>query len=685
MAYVSSTFNTTNTYVKYRLVVDLISQDVNSNTSTINVQLQAWRTNTGYETYGSGTASVNVEGSQHNQSISSSQKITYNSYTVLYNANHTISHNADGTKSPNIGGYFSIASVVSGGWNYFSFSLPTIPRASTVSATNADIGSATSINIGRYSTSFTHTLKYSFGSLSGTIANGVETSYGWTVPTSFYAEVPNSVTGTCTITCETYNGATLIGTSQTTFSATVNEAVNKPDISATISDSNTTTATLTGNNQNMVKYFSNAAFSITATPKNSATIVSRSITCEGLSSTSTSGTLTAVESGTFVVATIDSRGFSNSVTYNRTLVDYVRLTFNPVVYRPAPTTGEVALTFNGNYFNSTFGSVANQLGETAGSYRIYWRSREKGTSTWSAYTTVNVTRSGNTYNNGASPISLGTGFTYTKAYEFDFKVLDKLTTLIVPVQSVSQGIPVFNWDRTSFSHNTEVISSGSFNQGSYNIPTKGALTQIIDESYSQHSVIVGRNGSGARVYGIDFLDQTADPNIRIYSGSKYINLNNSGLFINGNSLKKEVLTETCYLPVSFNAFRPSYKISPTTNSNVPLKKLYGDLGLNSGMIVFKKGYVYSILSNSMAYNMALVMYLELRNNATNTSILSAPDNLYAVTGGAPEVGSIGFGYLDLTSASSDMTVKFYCTRNDGGTLQDDWGGIQIIKYKTITI
>lgn len=453
MAYISSTFNTSNTYVKYRLVVNLLSQDIVGNTSTVNVQLQAWRTNTGYTTYGSGTASVNVEGVQYNEGIASSQTITYNSYTVLYNDNHTIAHNADGTKSPSIGGYFSISAPVSGGWNNFTFSLPTIPRASQVFATNADIESSTSININRYSSSFTHTLKYTFGSLTGTIATAVETSYGWTIPTTFYAQIPNNKSGTCTITCETYSGATLIGTSTTTFTASVNEVVNKPTISATISDSNTTTSTLTGNNQNMVKYFSNAAFSITSTAKNSATIASRSIVCGNLSSTSASGTLNAVESGTFVVSATDSRGISNSVTYSRTLVDYVRLTFNPVLYRTTPTDGGVSITFTGNYFNSTFGSIANQLGDTAGQYRIYWKYREKGTTTWSAETIINVTRSGNTFSNGVSPISLGTLFTYTKSYEFSFRVKDKLTTLDVPVQSVAQGIPVFDWNKTAFNVN----------------------------------------------------------------------------------------------------------------------------------------------------------------------------------------------------------------------------------------
>lgn len=451
MAYISSTFNTTNTYVKYRLVVDLLSQDIVNNTSTVNVQLQAWRTNTGYETYGTGTASVNVEGTQFNQAVSSSQKITYNSFTVIYNANHTIAHNADGTKSPSIGGYFTINAPVSGGWNYFSFSLPTIPRASTVTATNAEIESATSININRFSESFTHTLKYSFGSLSGTVATGVATGYGWTVPSTFYAQIPNAKSGVCTITCETYSGETLIGSSTTTFTASVNETTNAPTVSASIIDTNAVTKALTDSDYKVVKFFSNMGFSITATAKNSATISSRSITCGSLSSTSTSGTLSAVESNVFVVTATDSRGIQSSITYNATstpaypLVDYVKLTVSPTLTRTSPTGSTIAIAYSGNYFNGTFGTVANTL-------TVKYRYRIAGTSTWSSDVTITPTKSGNTYSGSQN---LAESFPYTNAYEFQVSAYDKLYTageVTVPLV-VSQGIPVYDWNKTAFNVN----------------------------------------------------------------------------------------------------------------------------------------------------------------------------------------------------------------------------------------
>lgn len=75
-------------------------------------------------------------------------------------------------------------------------------------------------------------------------------------------------------------------------------------------------------------------------------------------------------------------------------------------------------------------------------------------------------------------------------------------------------------------HNTDksIISDGTFNRGSWNMPTEGALTQILDNSSAQHSVIVGRGEDGNRYYGIDFLDAYSDPNIRLYSGNHYLQI-----------------------------------------------------------------------------------------------------------------------------------------------------------------
>ena len=59
---------------------------------------------------------------------------------------------------------------------------------------------------------------------------GVGTSTSWTVPLSLANQVPNGVSGTCTITCKTYNGSTLIGTKTTSLTLTVPSSI-VPEIS----------------------------------------------------------------------------------------------------------------------------------------------------------------------------------------------------------------------------------------------------------------------------------------------------------------------------------------------------------------------------------------------------------------------------------------------------------------------
>ena len=317
----------------------------------------------------------------------------------------TIPHNSDGSKS------FTISAV--SGWiysngNYYgaskSFTLPTIPRASSVSCSTANIGSNATITINRASTSFTHTLTYSFGSLSGTIATKTSsTNISWTLPTTFYGQIPNSKSGTGTITCQTYNGSTLIGSKSTSFTATVNESASKPTLSPTVSDSNTTTTALTGDSSKFIKYYSNASVATRAKARNSATLKSYKITCGSKSLTTTSGTINAVESGSFTFSATDSRGYTTTQTINKTLIEYVKLTCS--MEAGAPTTAGVAtIKISGNYFNGSFGKVANTL-------TVQYRYKAQGGS-YGAWTTVSATKSNNTYNATATISGLDYKTTY---------------------------------------------------------------------------------------------------------------------------------------------------------------------------------------------------------------------------------------------------------------------------------
>ena len=110
--------------------------------------------------------------------------------------------------------------------------LDTIPRASvpTVSASSVQMGKAVTITTNRKASSFTHTLTYSFGGSTGTIATGVGASYAWTVP-DLASKISGSTSGTCTITCQTYSGSTLFGSKTVTITLKVQDKTT-PTVSA---------------------------------------------------------------------------------------------------------------------------------------------------------------------------------------------------------------------------------------------------------------------------------------------------------------------------------------------------------------------------------------------------------------------------------------------------------------------
>lgn len=352
-----------------------------------------------------------------------------------------IAHTPDGSKSFTISGFSGW--IYESGTTYASsqtFTLPTIPRASSVSCSTANIGSNATITINRASTSFTHTLTYSFGSLSGTIATKTSsTNVSWTIPTTFYGQIPNSRSGTGTITCDTYSGSTLIGSKSTSFTATVNESASKPTLSPTVSDSNTTTTALTGDSSKFIKYYSNASVATGAQARNSATLKSQKITCGAKSITSASGTINAVESGSFTFSATDTREYTTTQTVNKTLIDYIKLTCS--LNAGAPTTAGVAtLKISGNYWDGTFGKVANTL-------TVQYRYKAQG-GNYGSWTTVSATKSNNTYNATAT-IS---GLNYQTTYVFQARAVDKLATINTDEQA-RRTTPIFDWSKNDFNVN----------------------------------------------------------------------------------------------------------------------------------------------------------------------------------------------------------------------------------------
>ena len=202
----------------------LNSQSVANNTSSVTFWVDIEMTGASWNN--NGMPSSRTFGGQLSGSASWTSTCGKNTRKRVRTETVTVKHKTDGTAY--ISASVKINTDISAGTitKSTSLTLPKIARASQPSISgSATMGSAITINTNRASSSFTHTLKYSFGSASGTIGTGVGASKSWTIPLDLARQIPNGTSGTGTITCETYNGSTKIGTKTVKFTASVPSSV----------------------------------------------------------------------------------------------------------------------------------------------------------------------------------------------------------------------------------------------------------------------------------------------------------------------------------------------------------------------------------------------------------------------------------------------------------------------------
>ena len=130
------------------------------------------------------------------------------------------------------------------------------------------------------------------------------------------------------------------------------------------------TVGLTGNETNLIKGFSTAEISVTSEAKNYATIAK--ITVNGATVTDGKIVFTNVSTNTFDVIVTDSRGYYTVIPLTTEMVPYIPLTLSATFFRPLPTTGEVSVTYSGNYYSGSFGETDNIL-------ELSWKYREAET------------------------------------------------------------------------------------------------------------------------------------------------------------------------------------------------------------------------------------------------------------------------------------------------------------------
>lgn len=291
---------------------------------------------------------------------------------------------------------------------------------SRVACASFNIGTNTTITITRDAKNYTHTITYKFGNATGTIATKTtNTSIVWSPTAStLYAQIPNTVSGYGTITCETFNGSTSLGTTTAGFYAYAVKSNCLPTVSATIIDTNANTIAVTGSSSKFVNYISKPKVTMTATAKNSATIKTQQIDNVGLRATTSPYTFDTMYDKQFKVTATDSRGYSNTVTYNVDMVEYNPCFFNSVLLKRTESTSTTAvLNVAGYCFKGSFGVVTNTL---TLKYRY-----KTATGNYGEYVTVNPTWNTDGTFTAATNVN---NLSLTENYTFEVIVQDKLTS-----------------------------------------------------------------------------------------------------------------------------------------------------------------------------------------------------------------------------------------------------------------
>lgn len=398
----------------------LSSQNIEKNTSTIAWTLKGSGSASGYVMSGGFKAIIN---GTTVYSTSTDTRIELRNGTVVASGSITITHNSDGTKSFGLsceaGVYTYAISVTASG----THTLNTIPRASSITASNVIMGSATTITITRAASSFTHTLTYAFGSTTGTIASKTaSTSVYWTPAVSLANQIPKAVSGSCTITCDTYSGSTKVGSKTCTLTLTVPASV-KPTISSLevvrvdgkvpidwgvyIQSKSKATLTING-----------------ATGAYGSTITSYSISGGGFSSTTasfTTGFLSKAGTITFTAKVRDSRGrVSDAKTVSISVVAYAAPTFTAYLSQRAKKDGTVY--DDGTYIRGlvsyNYSSCNDKNTVTRATYY-----KKSSVSTW--------TNASKSFSSNTAFVFGGGGISIESSYDVKYIIKDAFTTVTI--------------------------------------------------------------------------------------------------------------------------------------------------------------------------------------------------------------------------------------------------------------
>lgn len=414
----------------YRLQIawEVTSQSVANNTSNVTAKVQLVSTGSSYtiNSSASKSGSLTINGTKY--SFTFTAALSGNQTKTIYTKSVTVAHAANGTKTCAFSATAGINVTLSG--TYYgnitasgNGTFNTIARASTISSVTSSVAingtNTCAVSITRASSSFTHTVVWSFGSYTKT-TTGVGTSTSYAIPTSWMNAMPSATSGTAKVTVTTYSGSTKIGSAVSkNFTVTVPSTV-VPTISSVAVADTTTHQTTFGN---MVQSKSKAKLTITAAGAYSSTIKAYKTVLEGKTYTgATPTTATITKSGT-VTATItitDSRGRTASTTKSWTVVAYAAP--KVITFQGTRCLADGTENYDGTYLKAIVNfSVSPVNNKNGNAYAIEYKP-----STGTTWTTLT---SGAVYALNDTIISEAGFLSADSSYDIRLSITDNFTTI----------------------------------------------------------------------------------------------------------------------------------------------------------------------------------------------------------------------------------------------------------------
>lgn len=284
---------------------------------------------------------------------------------------YTVSNKTTGTAPISFNVYSGQGSSRTG---TYSYNMAVDPAASVISAPKGTLGTALTLGLTRYNTSFTDTITYTCGTVSGTVKSGsTATSVVWDDTNgnvvALSAQNTSGLIVDVTFTVKTYSGSTLVGTTTAKTTMEIPKSVG-PSVALSITDAAGYKSTYGA----YVQGYSKLKITATPTLAYGSPIKTYAITADGKSYSTTPVTTPALQgSGSLAVTgkVIDNRGRSSATeSTSITVLPYSKPAVKLSAYRCDPSGKADA---EGAYMKIVVTSTISSLnGKNSATYKVVY-------------------------------------------------------------------------------------------------------------------------------------------------------------------------------------------------------------------------------------------------------------------------------------------------------------------------